>query len=64
MSDNEESMETPDATPIQSQDDDVSGLSWYQSVRRVLSNRNWAIYLGTVWIYSSMGVLNQYFTLY
>ncbi|NOR38096.1 MAG: MFS transporter [Candidatus Thorarchaeota archaeon] len=64
MSDHEESMETPDATPVQSQDDDVSGLSWWQSVRRVLSNRNWAIYLGTVWIYSSMGVLNQYFTLY
>lgn len=45
-------------------EDDVSGLSWWQSVRRVLSNRNWAIYLGTVWIYSSMSVLNQYFTLY
>ncbi|MGY5860958.1 MAG: MFS transporter [Candidatus Thorarchaeota archaeon] len=65
MSASEESTETLDATPIQSQDDDdVSGLSWYQSVRRVLNNRNWAIYLGTVWIYSSMGVLNQYFTLY
>jgi MFS family permease len=45
-------------------DDDVSDLSWWQSVRRVLSNRNWTIYLGTVWIYSSMNVLNQYFTLY
>ncbi len=44
--------------------DDVSQLSWFQSVRRVLSNRNWTIYLATVWVYSSMGVLNQYFTLY
>jgi len=61
MSEHEEKSET---TPMKDQEDDVSGLSWFQSVRRVLSNRNWAIYLGTVWIYSSMGVLNQYFTLY
>ena len=48
----------------ETKEDDVSGLSWWQSVKRVLANRNWAIYLGTVWIYSSMSVLNQYFTLY
>ncbi|MHA2143177.1 MAG: MFS transporter [Candidatus Thorarchaeota archaeon] len=62
-----DSHENVPVEPTQQQDlqeDDVSGLSWWQSVRRVLSNRNWAIYLGTVWIYSSMGVLNQYFTLY
>jgi MFS family permease len=53
-----------ESVPSQAPDDDVSRLSWWQSVRRVLSNRNWAIYLGTVWIYSSMNVLNQYFTLY
>lgn len=57
-------MERSEVTPVQSLVDDVSGLSWFQSVRRVLSNRNWAIYLGTVWILSSMSVLNQYFTLY
>lgn len=44
--------------------DDVSNLSWFQSVRRVTSNRNWTGYLATVWIYSSMVVLQQYFTLY
>ncbi len=63
----EDSQESTTAEPIlhaDQQEDDVSGLSWWQSVKRVLSNRNWAIYLGTVWIYSSMGVLNQYFTLY
>ncbi|MHA2188406.1 MAG: MFS transporter, partial [Candidatus Thorarchaeota archaeon] len=65
MVDSEESLEIPEDTPVHNQDDDdVSGLSWFQSVRRVLSNRNWAIYLGTVWIYSSLTVLNQYFTLY
>ncbi len=46
------------------EDDDVSDLSWFQSVRRVLSNRNWTIYLATVWIYSSLSVLMQYFTIY
>jgi len=55
---------TQESMTTQTPDDDVSQLSWWQSVRRVLSNRNWAIYLGTVWIYSSMNVLNQYFTLY
>ncbi len=44
--------------------DDISHLTWFQSVKRVLSNRNWAIYLVTVWIYNSMGILRQYFTLY
>ncbi|TXT57800.1 MAG: conserved membrane protein of unknown function [Candidatus Thorarchaeota archaeon] len=39
-------------------------LSWFESVKRVTSNRNWTIYLFTVWIYSSMSVLQQYFTLY
>ncbi len=44
--------------------DNISHLTWFQSVKRVLSNRNWAIYLLTVWIYNSMGILRQYFTLY
>ncbi|TFG10456.1 MFS transporter [Candidatus Thorarchaeota archaeon] len=44
--------------------EDISNLSWYQSVKRVLSNRNWALYLFTVWIYNSMAILRQYFTLY
>ena len=64
MSEHEERAEIAEDTPVQGQDDDVSELSWFQSVQRVLSNRNWTIYLGTVWIYSSMSVLNQYFTLY
>ncbi len=46
------------------EDSDVRDLSWFQAVRRVLSNRNWTIYLGTVWIYSSMVILQQYFSLY
>ena len=64
VSEHKEGLEALGITPVPESEDDVSGLSWFQSVRRVLSNRNWAIYLGTVWIYSSMGVLNQYFTLY
>ncbi len=64
MSEHEERAEIAEDTPVQGQDDDISELSWFQSVQRVLSNRNWTIYLGTVWIYSSMSVLNQYFTLY
>jgi MFS family permease len=64
MDDLQENVTTDAILSQEAQEDDVSGLSWWQSVKRVLSNRNWAIYLGTVWIYSSMGVLNQYFTLY
>ncbi|MHA2064514.1 MAG: MFS transporter [Candidatus Thorarchaeota archaeon] len=64
MDDGQESNPAEPVLQFDAQEDDVSGLSWWQSVRRVLSNRNWAIYLGTVWIYSSMGVLHQYFTLY
>ncbi|MHA2119139.1 MAG: MFS transporter, partial [Candidatus Thorarchaeota archaeon] len=64
MDDLQDSAAVEPIVQEETQEDDVSGLSWWQSVRRVLSNRNWAIYLGTVWIYSSMGVLNQYFTLY
>ncbi|MHA2179550.1 MAG: MFS transporter, partial [Candidatus Thorarchaeota archaeon] len=60
----EQDSVSPEPATIETPDDDVSQLSWWQSVKRVLSNRNWSIYLGTVWIYSSMSVLNQYFTLY
>ncbi|MGY5854310.1 MAG: MFS transporter [Candidatus Thorarchaeota archaeon] len=44
--------------------DDVSDLTWFQAVRRLTSNRNWTIFLSTVWIYSSMVVVYEYFTLY
>ncbi|MHA2211166.1 MAG: MFS transporter [Candidatus Thorarchaeota archaeon] len=64
MDDNHEITTAEPILQAETQEDDVSGLSWWQSVKRVLSNRNWALYLGTVWIYSSMNVLNQYFTLY
>lgn len=63
MTDEQISPEQP-VMPPSTEQGDVSDLSWFQSVRRVLSNRNWAIYLATVWIYSSMTVLQQYFTLY
>jgi MFS family permease len=64
MDDLQDSVAAESFVEEEMQDDAVSELSWWQSVRRVLSNRNWAIYLGTVWIYSGMNVLNQYFTLY
>ena len=44
--------------------DDVSNLTWFQAVKKLLSNRNWTIFLSTVWIYSSMVVIYEYFTLY
>ena len=44
--------------------DDVSNLTYFQSVRRVLSVRNWRIYLLTTWVYNSMIILQQYFNLY
>ena len=44
--------------------DDVSTLSWFQAVKKLLSIRNWTIILATVWIYSSMVVMYEYFTLY
>jgi MFS family permease len=50
--------------PSTPETDDISNLSYFQSVKRVLSNRNWTIYLMTVWIYGSMAILHQYFNLY
>ncbi len=47
-----------------SDEEDVSKLGYLQSMKRVLSNKNWTIYLITVWVYSSMSVLGQYYTLY
>ncbi|MFX0053469.1 MAG: MFS transporter [Promethearchaeota archaeon] len=64
MDDLQENVAAEPVIQEKAEEDDVSALSWWQSVKKVLSNRNWAIYLGTVWIYSSMNVLNQYFTLY
>jgi MFS family permease len=46
------------------EEDDVSELSWFQAVRRITSNRNWTIFVSTVWIYSSVFVVLEYFTLY
>ncbi|MFW9965049.1 MAG: MFS transporter [Candidatus Sifarchaeia archaeon] len=59
--------ETDDSIEETSQsikEDDVSDLSWIQAVRRIISNRNWTIYVSTVWIYSSMFVFHSYWTLY
>ncbi|MFW9793671.1 MAG: MFS transporter [Candidatus Thorarchaeota archaeon] len=61
MADGERLVE--DATH-QNDDKDVSDLSWFQAVRRITSNRNWTIFVSTVWIYSSMFAVFQYFTLY
>jgi hypothetical protein len=36
------------------EEDDVSDLSWFEAVRRITSNRNWTVFVSTVWIYSSM----------
>ncbi len=46
------------------QDAHASELSWFQSVRMVTRNRNWTLYLLTVWIYSALNVLYQYFNLF
>ncbi|MGY5874405.1 MAG: MFS transporter [Candidatus Thorarchaeota archaeon] len=46
------------------QDDDFSDYSWTQAVKKLTSNRNWTVFLATVWIYSSMVVMYEYFTLY
>ena len=43
---------------------DPNQLTWFQSVRYVTKNSNWTIYLLTVWVYSSLNVLYQYFNLY
>ncbi len=57
-----------DGNPIEesvpSTQDYASELSWFQTVKKLLSNRNWSIFLSTVWIYSSMVVVYEYFTLY
>ncbi|MDF1538362.1 MAG: hypothetical protein P1Q69_05625 [Candidatus Thorarchaeota archaeon] len=61
MKDDSDSVEDT-KHPIQ--DDDNPDHSWFQAVRIVTSNRNWTVLLATVWIYSSMVVMYQYFTLY
>ncbi len=43
---------------------DPNEMTWLQSVRYVTRNSNWTIYLLTVWIYSSLNVLYQYFNLF
>lgn len=47
-----------------SEETKASDMSWWQSLKIVTSNRNFTIYLITVWIYSSMSVLYRYFNLY
>ncbi|MBD3406255.1 MAG: MFS transporter [Candidatus Lokiarchaeota archaeon] len=59
-----EKKPTTTKEPETSSSKDPTNLSWFESVKHVTSNRNWTIYLLTVWIYSSMSVLQQYFTLY
>ncbi len=48
----------------ESEEPEASDLSWWQSLKIVTANRNFTIYLITVWIYSSMSVLYRYFNLY
>ncbi|MFW9850166.1 MAG: MFS transporter [Candidatus Thorarchaeota archaeon] len=43
---------------------DPKQMSWFESVKHVTQNRNWTLYLITVWIYGAMNVLYQYFNLY
>ncbi|MFW9920890.1 MAG: MFS transporter, partial [Candidatus Thorarchaeota archaeon] len=51
-------------TPHDQDSPDPNELTWFQSVRYVTRNSNWTIYLLTVWIYSSLNVLYQYFNLF
>jgi MFS family permease len=48
----------------ESEVDDVSNLTYFQSVRRVLSVRNWRVYLISAWVYNSMVILQSYYNLY
>ncbi|MHA2425042.1 MAG: MFS transporter, partial [Candidatus Thorarchaeota archaeon] len=58
-------MTQPDQTDQTETDElDPKNMSWFQSVRQVTKNRNWTLYLITVWIYGAMNVLYQYFNLY
>lgn len=62
-----ESIEDADEAKIESKEtagDDGAAISWFEAVRRTVSNKNFTIFLLTAWIYSSMQVVNRYFPLY
>lgn len=61
----DEDMTTADsAIEVDIGQDDAPSLTWSQSVRKVLSNKNFAIFLFTNWVFASFNVVNRYFNLY
>ena len=44
--------------------DDPSSLTWIQSVRKIVSNKNFTVFLLTNWVFASFGVVNRYFNLF
>jgi len=44
--------------------EEQESVSWFEAVRRTVSNKNFTIFLLTAWIYSSLQVVNRYFPLY
>ena len=58
----EEAVES--ATPSKPTGEEASELSWFTCVRRVMTNKNFTIFLVTAWIYSAFNVMQQYFALY
>ncbi|MHA1909104.1 MAG: MFS transporter [Candidatus Thorarchaeota archaeon] len=54
-----------DSEPSSSTDDkSKTQASWFFSVRKLVSNKNFTIFLVTAWIYSAFQVVNRYFNLY
>ncbi|MGV9170851.1 MAG: MFS transporter [Promethearchaeia archaeon] len=47
-----------------SEEPEATSLGWEESFRGVTAKRNCSVYLITVWIYSSMLVLDRYFAIY
>jgi MFS family permease len=44
--------------------DPPTNLTWTQSVRNIISNKNFTVFLLTNWVFASFGVINRYFNLF
>jgi MFS family permease len=57
-------MTTDSDTKLDTVQEGASSITWTQSLRRVMSNKNFTVFLLTNWVFASFGVVNRYFNLY
>jgi MFS family permease len=64
LTDSAEEALAPTEEEVVDDPDNAASFTWFQSVRKLVGNKNFAIFLITAWIYSSFNVINRYFNLY